>query len=276
MPAAGCCLLLVCLQWGCASQPEVPSAAGADRPTINPPRSARGNPPFYEVFGTRYYVLDSSEDFVERGTASWYGRDFHREPTSSGETYDMYAMTAAHKTLPLPTWVEVTNLENGRKVIVKVNDRGPFVGDRIIDMSYAAAEALDMVTAGTARVEVRALGAAPLVAAAGEPVRQTRAAGRRGGISLISEAAAGTLEPDERLPQQLFIQVGAFSERDNAAKLVEQLQGRGFENAFVLSDYSDALHRVRVGPFRDVAEYDRANDGLRRFGVGDTRLVVDQ
>jgi len=276
MPAAGCCLLLVCLQWGCASRPEVPSAAGADRPAINPPRSARGNPPFYEVFGTRYYVLDSSEDFVERGTASWYGRDFHREPTSSGETYDMYAMTAAHKTLPLPTWVEVTNLENGRKVIVKVNDRGPFVGDRIIDMSYAAAEALDMVTAGTARVEVRALGAAPLVAAAGEPVRQTRAAGRRGGISLIGEPAAGTLEPDERLPQQLFIQVGAFSERNNAAKLVEQLQGRGFENAFVLSDYSDALHRVRVGPFRDVAEYDRANDGLRRFGVGDTRLVVDQ
>ena len=249
--------------------------SGADYPLINPPRSARGNPPFYEVFGTRYYVLDSSEDFVERGTASWYGRDFHKEPTSSGETYDMYAMTAAHKTLPLPTWVEVTNLENGRRVVVKVNDRGPFVGDRIIDMSYASAEALDMVTAGTARVEVRALGAAPAVAGADEAGRGQQAA-RRGGISLISEAAAGTLEPAERLPQRLFIQVGAFSERDNAAKLAEQLQGRGFENAFVLSDHSDALHRVRVGPFTDVAEYDRANDGLRRFGVGDTRLVVDQ
>ena len=112
------------------------------------PRSKRGNPPFYEVFGKRYYVLASSEGHVERGTASWYGPGFHSASTSMGEPYDMYAMTAAHKTLPLPAYAEVTNLRNGRKVVVRINDRGPFVGDRIIDLSYTAAARLDMLLAG--------------------------------------------------------------------------------------------------------------------------------
>src|SRR5690606_25596328 len=167
--ASGVCMLLAALQFGCAAKSrDVPDASFA-RDVIAPERSARGNPPFYEVFGRRYHVLDSAENFVERGIASWYGRDFHRLPTSSGEPYDMYGMTAAHKPRPLPTWVEVTNLENGRQVIVRVNDRGPFVGDRVIDLSYAAAEALDMIRAGTARVEVRALGApAGTVVAAAE------------------------------------------------------------------------------------------------------------
>ena len=121
------------------------------------PRSARGNPPFYTVFGKRYYVLASSEGHVERGTASWYGPGFHAASTSMGEPYDMYAMTAAHKTLPLPAYAEVTNLRNGRKVVVRINDRGPFVGDRIIDLSYTAAARLDMLLQGTAPVEVRVI-----------------------------------------------------------------------------------------------------------------------
>jgi len=224
-------------------------------------RSPQGNPPFYEVLGRRYYVLDSAEGYVERGIASWYGREFHRRRTSSGEIYDMHAMTAAHKTLPLPTWVEVTNLENGRKVIVKVNDRGPFVGDRIIDLSYAAANALDMVRAGTARVEVRAID----VSGTAQPVGR-RAARRGTSGAAASTANAGTGSP-------LFIQVGAFSEPANAEKLVERLKRSGFDNVFVVSD--DSLHRVRVGPFHDVADYDRATDGLRRSGVGDMRLVVE-
>ena len=260
--AGGLWVMLAALQLGCAAKPRAVTDAGLGRDVIAPERSARGNPPFYEVFGRRYYVLDSAENFVERGIASWYGPDFHRQPTSSGETYDMYAMTAAHKTLPLPTWVEVTNLENGRRVIVKVNDRGPFVGDRIIDLSYAAAQALDMVRAGTARVEVRALGAPPgtLVAAADAGPRA------RGRAPSADENAARVRE--------LFIQVGAFSEPDNATRLVERLRDRGFANVFVVSDDRDALHRVRVGPFYDVAEYDRASDGLRRSGVADPRLVV--
>ena len=124
-------------------------------------RAEGGNPRFYDEFGKRYHVLASSNGYRERGVASWYGHPFHGRPTSSGERYDMDEMTAAHTTLPLPTWVEVTNLDNGKRVIVKVNDRGPFVDKRLIDLSRAAASALDIVRAGTARVEVRALDGPP-------------------------------------------------------------------------------------------------------------------
>jgi len=210
----------------CSGSPEQPTAGS--RSVINPPRSDRGNPPFYEVFGERYYVMDSSDGFRERGVASWYGRDFHGRQTSSGEVYDMRQMTAAHKTLPLPTWVEVTNLTNGKQVVVKVNDRGPFVDDRIIDLSQRAAEELDMIRNGTARVQVRALGVpnalppAPVFAA-------TEAApppSRGGGFSIISTAEADTLGPADRPFRPLYVQVGAFGDRNNAAKLVERLARR--------------------------------------------------
>lgn len=121
------------------------------------PRSRYGNPPAYTVFGQTYHVMDSSQGHVERGIASWYGRKFHGRKTSSGEPYDMLAMTAAHKTLPLPTYVRVTRLDNGRSVVVKVNDRGPFHANRIIDLSYAAAVKLGMQHSGTAPVEIRAI-----------------------------------------------------------------------------------------------------------------------
>ena len=116
-----------------------------------------GNPESYEEFGERYYVLDTSEGFVEKGLASWYGIDFHGRNTSSGEVYDMYQMTAAHKTLPLPTYVRVMNMDNGRTEVVKVNDRGPFIKGRIIDLSYAAAYRLGVTGPGTANVEIIAL-----------------------------------------------------------------------------------------------------------------------
>ena len=137
------------------------------------PRSRNGNPPFYDVMGKRYFVLSSSVGYVERGVASWYGPGFHKVRTSTGEPYDMYAMTAAHKTLPLPAYVRVTNLQNGRSIVVRVNDRGPFVGNRIIDLSYTAAYKLDMLRNGTAMVEVRSLepvsANTPLVAQATAP-----------------------------------------------------------------------------------------------------------
>ena len=114
-------------------------------------RSRYGNPDSYVVRGKRYHTLESSRGYEETGIASWYGRKFHGRRTSSGETYDMYKMTAAHKTLPLPTYVEVTRVDNGSSVVVRVNDRGPFVGDRIIDLSYAAAERLGVRNAGTLR-----------------------------------------------------------------------------------------------------------------------------
>jgi rare lipoprotein A (peptidoglycan hydrolase) len=109
----------------------------------------------YEVFGQRYHILDSAEGYVERGVASWYGAKFHGNVTASGERFDMYALTAAHRTLPIPTDVEVTNLRNGKSIVVRINDRGPFVDRRIIDLSYAAGQALGLVGAGTGLVEVR-------------------------------------------------------------------------------------------------------------------------
>ena len=121
------------------------------------PLSRYGNPESYVVYGKTYHTLSSSKGYKERGAASWYGTKFHGKRTSSGEPYDLYAMTAAHKTLPLPTYVEVTNLKNGRTVIVKVNDRGPFHDDRLIDLSYAAAAKLDILPYGTGEVEVRAI-----------------------------------------------------------------------------------------------------------------------
>ena len=129
----------------------------ADAVPRSEPKSRGGNASSYVVFGQTYRVLNSSRGFTQTGTASWYGNKFHGHLTSNGEVYDMYTMSAAHTRLPLPTYVKVTNLDNNRQVIVRVNDRGPFVGNRIIDLSYAAAYRLDMVKTGTARVKVEAI-----------------------------------------------------------------------------------------------------------------------
>jgi rare lipoprotein A len=180
----------------------------------------------------------------------------------------MHDMTAAHKTLPIPTWVEVTNLENGKSVVVKVNDRGPFVDDRIIDLSYRAAQDLDMIRRGTARVQVRAL-ADPRAA----PATTTAAATpERNGFSIISEAQADTLDPR----QQLFIQVGAFGDPDNAVKLVARLRHGGIANSFIVSsvEAQGPVHRVRVGPLGSAAEFDRISDDLRALGLSEVRLVA--
>jgi len=258
---------------GCASNqigtsPTQTRVGGADSE-----RSSRGNPPFYEVFGKRYYVLDSSGGYRERGVASWYGREFHGKRTSGGETYDMHDMTAAHKTLPIPTWVEVTNLENGKSVVVKVNDRGPFVDDRIIDLSYRAAQALDMIRHGTARVQVRAL----TDKATAPGTSTASAAPPRNGFSSISEGEAGTLDSGDAPAQQFFIQVGAFGESDNAVKLVARLRHGGVANSFIVSSTEgrDQLHRVRVGPLANPAEFDRVGDDLRELGLTDLRLVIE-
>ena len=271
-------VLLVCsLLSACASSPVETQPIPDREAIITPERTRAGNPPEYEIAGERYYVQDSSADYRERGMASWYGEAFHGRSTSNGETYDMYALSAAHKTLPIPTWVEVTRLDNGQRIIVRINDRGPFVDGRIIDLSYAAAQELDMVDAGTARVEVRALG----VPVGGEPARpavlaETTVEPRRPRFSLISEAAAAEPGPGDRPLQQVFAQVGAFSDQINAARLVEKLRAGGQRNVFVLSESvgSGQLHRVRIGPLADVAAYDNVQRDLISLGVRDSLLVV--
>lgn len=163
----------------------------APRPDTTPmpgeePRSKYGNPPSYEVNGETYHVLPTARGYQERGRASWYGEDFHGKRTSSGEPYNMHAMTAAHRTLPLPTYVRVTNVENAREIIVRVNDRGPFVEDRVIDLSYAAATELGLIRNGTGEVEVTAID--PIEAAADKTTRGRVVASSRPGELPVAAA----------------------------------------------------------------------------------------
>jgi rare lipoprotein A len=259
----------------CSSTPPL-APASTHGSVIDAPRSSRGNPTNYEVFGRRYFVMDTSDGYRATGVASWYGRDFHGKSTSSGEPYDMFAMTAAHKTLPLPTWVEVTNQRNGKSVIVKVNDRGPFVDDRIIDLSYAAAIALDMIGTGTAPVFVRALGApaAPLttVTQAPEPVAPPAAATRVASNIPAAESATA-------LGARVFAQIGAFGDYANASRMLGRLRAAGIANtAIVTAGAADgaSVHRVRVGPLRDEAEYRRIDSELRRRGFDPSHMVVER
>ncbi len=237
------------------------------------PRGKRGNPPFYEVFGKRYFVMAKSDGWVERGTASWYGPGFHSASTSLGERYDMYGMTAAHKTLPIPCYAEVTNLRNGRKVVVRINDRGPFVGDRIIDLSYTAAAKLDMLTAGTAPVEVRVLtpgreapgSALPPETPVAPPLPSAPP------VTVVNAPAAGV--PGAA---PMFIQAGVFSDHENARRRVEVLLASGIELASLEEISSPrALHRVRVGPFASVEEFDLNMKRLLELGITDARLITN-
>ncbi len=268
-----------------APPPATSAPAPGSAPDAVPhpePRSRNGNPPFYDVFGKRYYVLSSSVGYVERGVASWYGPGFHKERTSTGEPYDMYGMTAAHKTLPLPVFVRVTNLQNGLSVVVRVNDRGPFVDNRIIDLSYTAASKLGMLRNGTAMVEVRSIdlteesSTAPIVTAATlEPLTVAPAAaspepGAPGG------AAPGTVVPPA-VVAALYIQAGAFSDPKNAERLADKLRGGGYGKVFVRENQiaGRRMFRVRIGPVPDVAEFDRIVAALERVGISDAHLALD-
>jgi rare lipoprotein A len=273
---------------GCASHGNLRSPSGSSPASAGQPeRSSRGNPPFYDVLGQRYHVLETSDGYRARGVASWYGRDFHGLSTSSGEIYDMHAMTAAHTTLPLPTWAEVTNLENGKRIVVKINDRGPFVANRLIDLSYAAAQELDMVRNGTARVEVRALPGAPGPRTArAQPAAATAsssrtAAGSASAGAAIATAPAAASAPRTSTPSaqtSMFVQVGAFAERANADVLVARLRAAGFGSAGVSTstETGRTLHRVRVGPVASSSEFDTVRTQLARAGFGDSRLIVDR
>jgi len=267
--------------------PSLPAPTETQIPPVSPDlvpdatprveaRSRYGNPPFYDVFGKRYYVLPSSVGYVERGVASWFAPGFHVERTSTGEPYDMFGMTAAHKTLPLPAYVRVTNLENGRSIVVRVNDRGPFVGNRVIDLSYTAAAKLDMLRNGTAFVEVRALDptapASPSLAAMQAPAPAPASAPVAAPVP--APAAGGTVAAGNLT---LFIQAGAFADPANAERLAAKLRGGGYGKVFVRENHlaGRTLYRVRIGPVPDVAEFDRVVAALESVGVSDARLALD-
>lgn len=220
------------------------------------PRSEAGNPSSYRVFGKTYYVMQDSSDYVKRGIASWYGTKFHGNKTSNGETYSMYKMTAAHKSLPIPTYVQVTNLKNGRKVIVRVNDRGPFHQNRIIDLSYVAAKKLGITGTGTGFVEVRSINPATWQREKQQPVKYTRAPANNN--------------------DALYIQAGAFTSQHNASKLKRQLNALFPNKTIRLAQNSqDQLYRVRVGPIMSVDEADRVAQTISENGYPSPHVIIE-
>lgn len=224
------------------------------------PRSRYGNRSPYTVLGKNYRVLDSAKDYSERGLASWYGAKFNGRTTSSGEIYDMCAFTAAHKTLPLPSFVRVTNLDNGRSLIVRVNDRGPFHAGRVIDLSYAAAVRLGVDRTGTARVELRAItgeGEADAPDATPAPAPTRLAA-----------------DPDDNARR--WLQLGSFADKDNARRLVDRLDDAGIEHADI--DHAEVsgrdVWRVRIGPL-SLSEIESLAEKIRSLGLPSPRVFSE-
>ncbi|MGB5224975.1 MAG: septal ring lytic transglycosylase RlpA family protein [Arenicellales bacterium] len=213
------------------------------------PLSATGNKT-YVVFGKTYVPLKSNKGFRQKGTASWYGKKFHGKRTSSGEPYDMYKMTAAHTVLPIPSYAKVKNLENGRSVIVRVNDRGPFKHNRVMDLSYAAALKLDVVRSGTGRVEIISIGE-------NTPARQK-----------MSEASGEA---------QAFIQLGAYSNQDTAYRLQQRLQSDGYTDVAVnrIEQRGLNLYRVRLGPLEKAGDVDFMLADLHHAGYNDAHIIIE-
>jgi rare lipoprotein A len=218
------------------------------------PRSRYGNRSPYSVLDRSYRVLDSAEGYVERGVASWYGSKFNGRNTSSGEPYDICAFTAAHRTLPLPSYARVTNLDNGRSVIVRINDRGPFHDGRLIDLSYAAAVRLGVDRSGTAHVEVRAV-----------------SAGDQASPSEPSSPAAPV--PTMPTSGRWTVQVGSFGVRDNARGFADRLEDADIKHVDIDRVDVDGrtLWRVLVGPLA-AEDLDLLLSRLRRLGVRDPRV----
>lgn len=223
--------------------------------------SKYGNPASYEVLGGRYYVLGSNKGFSQKGIASWYGSKFHGQRTSSGEIYDMYEMTAAHKTLRIPTYVEVTNNSNGRKAIVKVNDRGPFHEGRIIDLSYAAATKLGVAATGTAPVTIR-------VVAPGSEAEQLADTEYQEAININP---AYTFDGGK-----VYVQIAAFTTEENALKMLSSLREENFSSAriHVEKGQEGILYRVRIGPVPTTLVAERLLVQLKEINHNNATIVT--
>ncbi len=216
------------------------------------PISRQGNKSPYVVRGVKYHIADTAKGFVEEGYASWYGLKFHGELTSNGEIYNMYAMSAAHKNLPIPSYVKVTNLENNKQIIVRVNDRGPFHKGRVIDLSYAAATKLGYAKKGTARVKVELIQLEP------------------GSLNTYS----GNESPQDQVVH--FIQVAAFSLKQSAEKVLHQLEGvENLPEVFIGSDAvgGAVIHRVRVGPFTNESDAIASLKLLKNRGFSGAQVI---
>ncbi len=206
-------------------------------------QTSAGNPSSYVLWGKKYQVLPFSNDFKERGIASWYGPDFHGKKTSNGEIYNMYGMTAAHKRLPIPSYVRVTNLKNGHAVILRINDRGPFHEDRVIDLSYAAAQELDVHEAGTEWVEIEAIDS-------------------EHGQNHVS----------------VYLQIGVFGNENNAKNLQTKVAANQMPKPRIktVSHAGKIMYKVQLGPFYTNQEVNKFNQKLAQIGIHETRYVTDK
>lgn len=309
-------LLLAALVSGCASQspqrvaggevggansaPAAPAAASGERyamtgdaypvappdvstvpdaePRIEQPSRA-GNRSTYEVWGETYHVMPDSRGYTRQGTASWYGEKFHGYATSNGEIYDMYKMSAAHRSLPLPTFARVTSVNNGRSVIVRVNDRGPFHSDREIDLSYAAAARLGILDNGTGAVRVEAIDPEQWIAERGggraAPATTTPAAASREAASAPSVAASPSPAPaapatSNKASDAIYLQIAALGSAEGAQQLQQRLAGELPHGVRVKSEAD--VHRVQVGPVSPSQEV-QARAELRRAGFPQVFVV---
>jgi rare lipoprotein A len=250
------------------------------------PLSRYGNPSTYKVLGSEYHVRAHSLGYQQTGTASWYGRKFHGLKTSSGEPYDMFGMTAAHRELPLPTYAKVKNLDNNREVIVKINDRGPFVKDRLIDLSYAAAKKLGIHATGTAKVEITAINPkdwhkqekdlkqaskakTSQLAMAGQPHLRDKPS---------SKSKPKTTNPSKSSSdqnKQIYIQLGSFSKKQNAQKLATRASTltKALTPVNVVSNKD--LYKVRVGPIKNELEAKKLHKKLLALNNSSAKVIYE-
>jgi rare lipoprotein A len=267
------------------------------------PKVKTGKP--YKVFGKTYYPLKSSEGFVQEGLASWYGKKFHNRLTANGEIYDMYAITAAHKTLPLPTWVWVLNLENHRGMVIRINDRGPFVGDRIIDLSYAAAQVLGSGKAGIAKVRISAL---PLDAQhnmeseyqsklkknkkkriISRHVVKSESIEKAGGVTAFETVTKPKLKPakKKKLVRKArkskssywplnggYVQAGSFQNFNNAQKFAARLMTVGKARVQNKKVGRKTFYRVVLGPFDSKIRANNVVKRLKNMGVSSPSIIA--
>jgi rare lipoprotein A len=237
------------LVYGCGSTPQPAPSKPAATPT---PSTSKAKPKPYKALGQWYTPLENARGFKQRGLASWYGKEFHGKPTASGEIYDMYAVSAAHKTLPLGTYVRVHNKKNDRTLELRINDRGPFVKGRIIDLSYTAAKKLGVVGPGTAPVEIIALGAKDI------------------------DQPGSDYIPIDYYSGNFTFQVGAFKNRQNADRLLGKLDPI-YKNAHITT-YTNArgtFYRVRVGRCTTLAQADKYEDYLVNNGFPDAFTIAE-
>ncbi|APE31944.1 hypothetical protein BOX17_13870 [Halomonas aestuarii] len=234
------------------------------------PRSRGGNKSPYEVWGKRYEVMADASGYRRDGRASWYGEKFHGYATSNGEIYDMYKMSAAHRSLPLPSFVRVTSLDNGRSAIVRVNDRGPFHSEREIDLSYAAAARLGILKRGTGRVRVEAIDVERWIAENGSAGRQAAS-----DASERVEAPGVTSSPvaAEAAPGGVFLQVAALGSAEGARALQSRLEEEIARPVRVAS--ATGLYRVQVGPLDPAGQVEPVREQLRRAGFAQAFIVND-